>query len=185
MARLLAHISRLPLGSEFIVTFCLPNNLAWQYPSHWRRLGLRCSCSVYPITMPVKPSGEWVTPSSPTKRKKEKIYKPSSLTVSSLGTSRISTTGNPKAPITAESTPFAVLEEKTPHPPTIHWRERNYQSEGRTPDAPSIPRRRVRYHPCLNKVTPSLPDPVEKEAEVTPGDADVPDNIARALLDAL
>ena len=34
-------------------------------------------------------------------------------------------------------------------------------------------------------VTTSAPSPVKEEGDVTPNDADIPDSIARALLDAL
>ena len=121
---------------------------------------------------------------------KMKFLKPSSCTVSSLGTSRTSTAGNPKARTMAESNPFAVLEEKDLSP----FNNLLYiNRDNGTPSSREGPRRLYLYRetsrtaPLLGKqsVTPSLPNPDEEEGGVTPGTVDIPDSVARALLDAL
>ena len=55
---------------------CLLGNLAWQSLSHWHRLGLRYSSSELPIKMPARKTGEWVTPSLSTKKKKSFLNLP-------------------------------------------------------------------------------------------------------------
>ena len=113
--------------------------------------------------------------------------KPSSLTVSSLGASHTSIARNPKAPTTAEYNPFAALEEKNPAPSNNPLEATGTSTQGKSLECSTDPvdTSKASSLPEQQGVTPSLPDPREEEGEVTPGDADIPGSIARALLDAL
>ena len=80
---------------------------------------------------------------------------------------------------TATSNSFAVLGEKdlvpSSNPPEAE--EKTSGDPTHPVEAPSLP--------GLQQVRTSPPSPDEEEGEVTPGEADIPDSIARALLDAL
>ena len=86
--------------------------------------------------------------------------------MSSTGSSITSAAGDPKSPNTAGTYLFSALEANDPT-------SSNYPSE--TSRAPS--------HPPEESDTPSLPNPGKLEGKVTPGDEDIPDSIATALLD--
>ena len=120
---------------------------------------------------------EWVTPPS-AKKKKVKFSKTASSMEPSRGTAPPSTSGKPATSVIANN-PFAVLGEKTRIP------------SGNPPEAeeraPGDPTQQVEEPslPANESVTTSLPNPDEEEGEVTSCDADIPDSIARALLDVL
>ena len=130
------------------------------------------SNTLYPIKMPRKQSGRWVIPASASKKKQAKFSKSFSSTVPSLGTSRTPTVGNPDTLTIAETNPFSALGEKD--------RGRNYG--GSTYPVETSRASALRE---LQGMNTSSPNPDEKEGELTPGDADIPDSIDRALLDAL
>ena len=124
------------------------------------------------------PAGrEWVTPSS-AKKKKVKFSKPASSIDPSRGTTQTSTSGKPAAPITGNN-PFSAPGEKTRLPSGSLW-----ETEEKTQGDPIHPVEEP-SPPGKQQVTTSPPNPDEEEGEVTPCDADIPDSIARALLDAL
>ncbi|CAM9536871.1 unnamed protein product [Ascophyllum nodosum] len=112
------------------------------------------------------------------KEEKVKFSKPASSMEPSRCTAPPSTSGKPAVPVTANN-PFAVLGEKTRIP------------SGNPPEAkektPGDPTQLVEEPspPGKQQVTTSPSNPDEEEGEVTPCDADIPDSIARALLDAL
>ena len=76
-----------------------------------------------------------------------------------------------------------MLGEKTRSPPSAAGvkgtptQERKSGDPAHPVEAPSLP--------DYQQVTTSVPSPDKEEGEVTPSDADTPDSIVRALLDAL
>ena len=126
---------------------------------------------------------EWVKPSSE-KKKKVKFFKPASSMEPSRGTAPPSTSGKPATPVTANN-PFAVLGKKPPLPQKIRIPSGNPpEAEERVPGDPTQQVEESSL-PGKQPVMTSLPNPDEEEGEVIPCDADIPDSMARALLDAL
>ena len=121
---------------------------------------------------------EWVTPSS-AKKKKVKFSKPASSMEPSRGTAPPSTSGKPATPVTANN-PFAVLGEKigipSDNPP---------EAKARAPGDPTQQVEEPSLPANTSAATTAPPNPDEEEGEVTSCDADIPDSVARALLDAL
>ena len=116
---------------------------------------------------------------------KSKFSKPSFSTVSSLGTSRTSTSRNPEAPAATETNPSSALGED-PTPSSNPLKSKGNQSLRGNLETPPIrwkQQGRLLYPDY--KVISCPPNPDEEEGELTPNDADIPDSIARALLGAL
>ena len=120
---------------------------------------------------------EWVTPSS-AKNKKVKFPWSPSTSRTSHGNPRSGTAGKSDAPIAA-SNPFAALGEKDriPSDNAPEAEEKTSGDPTHPVEAPSLP--------GLQEARTSPPSLDEEEGKVTTGDADIPDSIARALLDAL
>ena len=78
-----------------------------------------------------------------------------------------------------ENNPFYLLGEKTLLPSGTPR-----EAEEKTQGDPTHPAEEPSF-PGKQQVTTSPPNPDEEDGEVTPCDADIPDSIARALLDAL
>ena len=121
-----------------------------------------------------------MTPSSVAKKKKVKFSRSPSTPKTSHGNHRSATAGKSETPTpTAKSDLFAVLGEKdlvrSGNP--LEAQEKTSGDPAHPVEAPSPP--------GLQQVRISPPSLDEEEGEVTPGDADIPDSIARALLDAL
>ena len=85
---------------------------------------------------------------------------------------------------TTETTQFSVLGEKAPSHPSNLLKVKAKAVRGRTPEDPTHP---VGTSPLYGHqhVTTSPSSPEKKESKVTPSDADMPDSITKALLDAL
>ena len=120
------------------------------------------------------PAGrEWVTPSSHTKKKKVKFTKPTPSAEPSRGNAPSSTSAKPAAPASATN-PFAVLGEGN-------------TSSGNSPEKQvTAEDSSTREHSSVTMTEPPDSSNLEvEEGEVGSGDADIPDSVARALLDAL
>ena len=128
------------------------------------------------------PAGrEWVTPSSHTKKKKVKFTKPNPSAEPSRGNAPSSTSAKPAAPALATN-PFAALDEKT-------------TSSGNSPEKRATAGGESTLQPVDDSsptehsaITTTAPEPSifdVEEGEVESGEADIPDSVARALLDAL
>ena len=120
------------------------------------------------------PAGrEWVTPSSHTKKKKVKFTKPTPSAEPSRGNAPSSTSAKPAAPASATN-PFAVLGEGN-------------TSSGNSPEQQvTAEDSSTREHASVTLTEPpDSPNLEVEEGEVGSGDADIPDSVARALLDAL
>ena len=121
---------------------------------------------------------EWVTPSS-SKKKKVNFSKPAFSIEPSRGTAPPSTAGKPALPVPATN-PFAILGEKS----SISSGNPSEAQETAVGD----PTQQVEEPspPENASTTPTgLPNPAVEGGEVTSGDADIPDSVARVLLDAL
>ena len=121
------------------------------------------------------------------KKEKVKFSKSASSIELSLGTSRTSIARSPKAPA-AEINPFSVLGEKAFTPSSDPLEAKRRSIRGRKPEDPTylVGTTRTSPLPRLQGVMSSPPNPEKKEeGKATPSDADIPDSIARALLDAL
>ena len=127
------------------------------------------------------PAGrEWVTPSAHSKKKKVKFTKPTSSAKPSRGNAPSSTSAKPTPPVPATN-PFAVLGEN------------NSTSSGNPPEiqetAAGEPMPHVEDNPppdYASAISTGPPNPSNLEdGEVESGNADIPDSVARALLDAL
>ena len=125
---------------------------------------------------------EWVTPSSHSKKKKVKFTKPASSTEPSRGTAPSSTSAKPALPVPATN-PFAVLGEKskmssgnpTEKQETALGKPTPHVEDSSPPD-----------HLSVTSTGPPNPSNLDvEEGEVESGDTDIPDSVARALLDAL
>ena len=124
---------------------------------------------------------EWVTPSS-SKKKKVKFSKPASSIEPSRGTAPQFTSAKPALPVPVTN-PFAVVGEKS----SI--------SSSNSPEAQETavgdPTQQVEEpsHPEHASTTPTgPPNPSHldvEEGEVASGNGNIPDSVARALLDAL
>ena len=129
------------------------------------------------------PAGrEWVTPSSHTKKKKVKFTKPTSSAEPSRGNAPSSTSAKPAAPAPATN-PFAVLDEKNTSSGNSPAKRVNAGGES-TPQP--VDDSSPTEHSSIASTGP--PDPSNfdvEEGEVGSRDADIPDSVARALLDAL
>ena len=88
--------------------------------------------------------------------------------MSITGASSTFTAGGPKSSTTAKTNQFSALEDKDP---------------ARSND--SLALSGASSHSSENGKTPSLSNPCDIVGEMIPGDADIPDSIAKALLDAL
>ena len=127
------------------------------------------------------PAGrEWVTPSSHSKKKKVKFTKPASSAEPSRGNAPSSTSVKPTPPAPATN-PFAVLGEKngtsSGNPPEI-------QETAAGEPTPHVEDNSPPVHASAISTGPPNPSNLE-DGEVEPGDADIPDSVARTLLDAL
>ena len=132
--------------------------------------------------MSSKNSSEWVTPSAVSK-KFFFFSKPNSSIEPSLGTNRTSTAGKPEAPA-AGANLCSVFEEKD-STLSSKFPEANEKSiQGRKSGDPAHPVEGPSL-PGLQHVTISPPSLEQEEGEGTSSDADIPDRIARELLDAL
>ena len=125
---------------------------------------------------------EWVTPSSHSKKKKVKFTKPASSTKPSRGTAPSSTSAKPALPVPATNL-FAVLGEKS------NMSSGNPPEKQETAVGEPTPHVEDSSPPEQLSVTstgPPNPSNLDvEEVEVESGDADIPDSVARALLDAL
>ena len=130
------------------------------------------------ITMPAR--REWVTPSSYSKKNKVKFTKPASSAEPSRGNAPSSTSAKPTPPVPATN-PFAVLGEKNStssgNPPEI-------QETAAGEPTPHVEDNSPPDHASAISTGPPNPSNLG-DGEVESGDADIPDSIARALLDAL
>ena len=125
---------------------------------------------------------EWATPSSHSKKKKVKFTEPASSSEPSRGTAPPSTSAKPALPVPATN-PFAVLGEKSsissgspPETQETAVGDPTPQVEGNSPPE----------HVSATPTGPPNPSSLDvEEGEVESGDADIPDSVARALLDAL
>ena len=130
------------------------------------------------------PAGrEWVTPSSHSKKKKVKFTKPASSAEPGRGTAPSSTSAKPAAPAPATN-PFAVLGEKgstsSGNPPEKYETAVGESTPQQVEDS-SPPE-----HFSVTPTEPPNPSNLDvEEGEVGSGGADIPDSVARALLDAL
>ena len=126
---------------------------------------------------------EWVTPSSHSKKKKVKFTKPASSAEPGRGTAPSSTSAKPAAPAPATN-PFAVLGEKgstsSGNPP-----EKQETAVGE-PTPQQVEDGSPPEHFSVTPTGPPNPSNLDvEEGEVESGDADIPDSVARALLEAL
>ena len=119
------------------------------------------------------PAGrEWVTPSSHTKKKKVKFTKSTPSAEPSRGNAPSSTSAKPAAPASATN-PFAVLGEGN-------------TSSGNSPETQVTAEDSSTEHSSVTLTQPPDSSNIEvEEEEVGSGVADIPDSVARALLDAL
>ena len=107
--------------------------------------------------------------------------KPASPIESSRGTSQTSTAGKPEAPATGTNQ-FSCSERRLFHPGASEVKERQTTKEK---NADSICPVEAPPLPDDQHVTTSAPSPIKEEGDVTLNEADIPDNIPRALFDAL
>ena len=130
------------------------------------------------------PAGrEWVTPSAHSKKKKVKFTKPASSAEPSRGNAPSSTSAKPTPPVPATN-PFAVLGEKNSrssgNPP-----EKQETAVGE-PTPQQVEDSSPQEHFSVTPTGPPNPSNLGvEEGEVESGDADIPDSVARALLEAL
>ena len=127
------------------------------------------------------PAGrEWATPSSHSKKKKVKFTKPASSAEPSRGNAPSSTSAKSTPPVPATN-PFVVLGEKNStssgNPPEI-------QETAAEEPTPHVEDNSPPDHASAISTGPPNPPNLE-DGEVESGDADIPDSVARALLDAL
>ena len=125
---------------------------------------------------------EWVTPSSHSKKKKVKFTKPASATEPSHGAAPSSTSVKPALPVPATN-PFAVLGEKS------------NMSSGNPPETqetavgeptPHVEDSSPPEQLSVTSTGPPNPSNLDvEEDEVESCDTDIPDSVARALLEAL
>ena len=109
------------------------------------------------------------------------VLKPASPIEPSRGTNQKPNAGKPEASAT-ETNPFSRSEKRLFHPQSIGGR-RNVKTREKKGD-PICPVEAIRL-PDDQHVTTSLPGPDKEEGDVTPNDTNIPDSIARALLNAL
>ena len=125
-----------------------------------------------------------MTPTSSASRKKKvKFSTPISTPETSHGTHRASAAGKPEAP-TAETNPFTVLGEKDSTPSSSPPETKEKSIQGRKSGDPAHPVE-APSPPGHQHLTTSPPRLEQEKGEVTPSDIDIPDSIARALLDTL
>ena len=117
------------------------------------------------------------------KKEKSNFLKFTSPTESSRGTNHTSTLEKPED-LATETNKFSVLEKKDSTTSSNFSEAKEKSIQGRKPEDPTHPVEAPSI-PELQHIMTSPPSPDEEEGEVTPSDADIPDSIARALLDAL
>ena len=123
---------------------------------------------------------ERVTPSS--KKKKVKFSKPASSMEPSRGTAPPSTSAKPTLPVPTIN-PFAVLAEKSS---IFSGNPSEAQETAVGEPTPQVEESSPPEHASANPTGPPNPSYLDvEEGEIESGDADIPDSVARALLDAL
>ena len=130
------------------------------------------------------PAGrEWVTPSTPSKKKKVKFTKPTSSAEPSRGNAPSSISAKPAAPASATD-PFAVLGEKS-STSSGNSPEKQETAGGEPTPQPVEDSSPTEHFSVTTTGPPNSSNFDVEEGEVGSGDADIPDSVARALLDAL
>ena len=130
------------------------------------------------------PAGrDWVTPSSHKKTKKVKFTKPAASPKPNRDTAPSSTEAKPVSLVQATN-PFAALGEKTGS--TSSGNSPGTQETVAEAPTPNVEDGSPAAQASISSTGPPIPSNLEiEDGEVASGDADIPDSVARALLDAL